>query len=59
MDFELTSEQRTFQDSVLRFARERLADGALERAHQIEYPWDVARDMAEVCLLYTSDAADE
>ena len=51
MDFELTPEQRTFQDSVLRFARERLADGALERAHAVDYPWDVARDMAQIGLL--------
>jgi alkylation response protein AidB-like acyl-CoA dehydrogenase len=51
MDFELTPEQRTFQDSVLRFARERLADGALERAHAVDYPWDVAREMAQIGLL--------
>ncbi len=51
MDFELTPEQRAFQDSVLRFARERLAAGALERAHAAEYPWDVAREMAEHGLL--------
>ncbi len=51
MDFELTPEQQTFQGSVLRFARERLAAGALERAHDPEYPWDVARQMAENGLL--------
>ena len=51
MDFELTPEQRAFQDAVLRFARERLAAGALERAHAPEYPWDVAREMAEHGLL--------
>ncbi len=51
MDFELTPEQHTFQDSVLRFARERLADGALERAHAVDYPWDVAHDMAQIGLL--------
>lgn len=51
MDFELTPEQRSFQDSVLRFARERLAQGALARAHAVDYPWDVAREMAQIGLL--------
>ncbi|MEK9776401.1 MAG: acyl-CoA dehydrogenase family protein [Quisquiliibacterium sp.] len=51
MDFELTPEQRSFQDSVLRFARERLAQGALARAHAVDYLWDVAREMAQIGLL--------
>ena len=51
MDFELSPEQQTFQDAVLRFARDRLAAGALERAHDPDYPWDVARQMAEHGLL--------
>lgn len=51
MDFELTEEQRLFQDAVASFARDNLAEGALERAHQGEYPRDVAKLMAENGLL--------
>tara|TARA_R110000772_G_scaffold232195_1_gene343498 strand:- start:88001 stop:89158 length:1158 start_codon:yes stop_codon:yes gene_type:complete len=51
MNFELTEEQRLFQDAVGAFARDHLAEGALERAHAGEYPRDVARLMAENGLL--------
>jgi alkylation response protein AidB-like acyl-CoA dehydrogenase len=51
MDFRLTSEQQDFQDSVLRFARRHLADGAVARAHEPAYPWDVAKLMAGNGLL--------
>jgi alkylation response protein AidB-like acyl-CoA dehydrogenase len=51
MDFHLAPEQTQFRDSVLRFAREELAGGALERAHASGYPWDVARRMAAQGLL--------
>lgn len=51
MDFRLTEEQGIFQDSVRAFARRHLAAGALERAHADDYPWDVARLMAEQGLL--------
>ena len=51
MNFELTEEQRAFADTVRRFARERLAAGALERAHAPGYPWEVARLLAEFGLL--------
>ena len=51
MDFELTSEQRMFADSVRGFARRALAEGALERARADGFPWDVARQMAEAGLL--------
>ena len=51
MDFHLTSEQAQFRDSVLRFARNELAAGALERAHASGYPWDVAERMAAQGLL--------
>jgi alkylation response protein AidB-like acyl-CoA dehydrogenase len=46
MDFRLTEEQRAFQDSVRRFAETHLAKGALERAHDERFPWDVAKLMA-------------
>ena len=47
MDFELSEEQRAFQDSVRRFAEANLAKGALARAHDPKFPWDVAKLMSE------------
>jgi alkylation response protein AidB-like acyl-CoA dehydrogenase len=51
MDFTLSEEQRIFQESVRSFAEKHLKDGALARAHSTDYPWDVARLMAENGLL--------
>jgi len=51
MDFRLTAEQESFRESVRRFARDKLAPGALARAHDPAYPWDVARTMAQQGLL--------
>lgn len=51
MNFELTEEQRIFQDSVRGFAERHLAEGALQRAHDAAFPRDVARLMAENGLL--------
>lgn len=51
MDFELSEEHQAFADSVSRFARDKLADGALERAHSPEYPWATAQLLAEQGLL--------
>ena len=51
MDFELSEEHQAFADSVRRFARDKLADGALARAHSAAYPWDVARMLSEQGLL--------
>src|ERR1044071_4312321 len=51
MDFRLTPEQQQFRDSVLRFSQKELAAGALQRAHEPKYPWDVAKKMAEQGLL--------
>jgi alkylation response protein AidB-like acyl-CoA dehydrogenase len=51
MNFELTSEQQTFRDAVRGFAERHLRAGALERAHNPEHPWDVAKLMAEQGLL--------
>ena len=51
MDFNLTEDQQIFADSVSRFAKAELADGALERAHDAAYPWGVARKLAEQGLL--------
>jgi alkylation response protein AidB-like acyl-CoA dehydrogenase len=46
MDFRLTEEQRAFQDSVRRFASDNLAAGAVARAHDEGFPWDIATLMA-------------
>ena len=51
MDFDLTEEQRALAASVRDFARRELAAGALERAHDPAYPWDVARKLAGQGLL--------
>ncbi|MFZ2738938.1 MAG: acyl-CoA dehydrogenase [Burkholderiaceae bacterium] len=51
MNFQLSPEQRDFQDSVLRFANKHLRSGALARAHDPAYPHDVARLMAQQGLL--------
>jgi alkylation response protein AidB-like acyl-CoA dehydrogenase len=59
MNFELTEEQRLFQDAVRAFARDNLAEGALERAHQGEYPRDVAKLMAENGLLGITIAEED
>jgi alkylation response protein AidB-like acyl-CoA dehydrogenase len=51
MNFELSEEHRAFVDSVRRFAQDKLAPGALQRAHFSGYPWDVAGMLAEQGLL--------
>ena len=51
MDFQLTSEQEQFRSSILAFSKKHLAAGARERAHAAQYPWDVARLMAQQGLL--------
>jgi hypothetical protein len=51
MNFELSEEHQAFADSVARFARDKLAAGALERAHSPHFPWDTAQLLAEQGLL--------
>ena len=51
MNFQLTEDQKTFQDSVRKFAERHLRAGARARAHAVEYPWDVAKLMADNGLL--------
>ena len=51
MQFDLNEEQTMFRDAVAAFAQRHLATGALERAHSDDYPWDVARMMAEQGLI--------
>ena len=51
MNFQLSEDQRTFRDSVLKFSEKHLRAGARDRAHAVEYPWDVAKLMAANGLL--------
>lgn len=51
MNFELTEGQNLFAESVRRFAEDKLADGALQRAHKPGFPFDVAELMAKQGLL--------
>lgn len=51
MDFHLTPEQEQFRDAVRGFAERHLRDGALQRAHQEEHPWEVGKLMAEQGLM--------
>lgn len=46
MDFTLNSEQQAFQDAVRNFATKTLAKDALARAHEDDFPADIARQMA-------------
>ncbi|MBS7789572.1 acyl-CoA/acyl-ACP dehydrogenase [Roseococcus sp. SDR] len=47
MNFELNEEQSAFQQVVRGFAERHLAKGAVERAHTVGFPWDVAKLMAD------------
>ncbi len=59
MDFELTGEEKAFADSVRRFAQAKLKEGALKRAHDPSYPFDIARMLAEQGLIgITVEEAD-
>ncbi|EQB14303.1 acyl-CoA dehydrogenase family protein [Novosphingobium lindaniclasticum] len=59
MNFELTEEQAMFRDSVAGFGARYLKDGALERAHCDDYPWDVAERMAEAGLIGITTPAED
>lgn len=51
MNFNLTPEQEAFGDAVRGFARANLAEGALERAHDPDYSFPLARQLAAQGLL--------
>jgi alkylation response protein AidB-like acyl-CoA dehydrogenase len=51
MNFDFTEEQKLFAEQVRRFARAHLAAGALKRAHDPRFPFDVAQLMAKHGLL--------
>ena len=51
MDFSLAEHQQQFASAVRRWADDKLAPGALARAHDPRFPFDVARMAAEQGLL--------
>lgn len=51
MDFQLAEDDQTFADSISRFAQDKLAAGALDRAHSPKYPWETAQMLARQGLL--------
>src|SRR6516225_8739005 len=51
MNFDFTDGQRLFAESVRRFAETHLAEGALRRAHDPRFPYDVAQLMAKQGLM--------
>ncbi|MQA12268.1 MAG: acyl-CoA dehydrogenase [Pseudonocardiaceae bacterium] len=51
MDFRLAEDQVALRDSVEAFARDKLAPGAMARAHAPEYPWEVAQQLARQGLI--------
>lgn len=59
MNFELSEEHQAFADSVSRFAKDKLAAGALARAHATEHPWEAGRLLAEQGLLGIAFAEED
>src|SRR6202162_4640440 len=51
MNFEFTDEQKLFAEQVRRFAQPQLAEGALKRAHEAAFPFDVAGLMSQQGLM--------
>ncbi len=51
MNFDFTEEQAILRDSVRGWAERELRAGALQRAHDTSYPWEVAEAMARQGLL--------
>src|SRR5215475_6772026 len=59
MNFEFTEEQKLFAESVRKFARAELAPGALKRAHDPRFPFDVAKRMHAQGLMDAVIAIEE
>jgi len=51
MNFDFTDEQKLFAEQVRRFAQDHLAAGALKRAHDPRFPYDVAQLMTKQGLM--------
>jgi alkylation response protein AidB-like acyl-CoA dehydrogenase len=51
MNFEFTEEHKQFAEAVHKFAEANFADGALKRAHNPRFPFDVAQAMSRQGLM--------
>ena len=51
MNFDFTEEQKLFAEAVHKFAQAHLAAGALKRAHDPRFPFDVAKLMSDQGLM--------
>jgi alkylation response protein AidB-like acyl-CoA dehydrogenase len=51
MNFDFTEEQKLFAEAVHKFAQAQLAAGALKRAHDPRFPFDVAKLMSDQGLM--------
>ena len=51
MNFNLSEEHQSYADAIARFAQDKLAPGALARAHASSYPWETAQLLAQQGLL--------
>jgi alkylation response protein AidB-like acyl-CoA dehydrogenase len=59
MNFEFTPEQKLFAEQVRRFAQSELASGALKRAHDPRFPFDVAKHMSAQGLMGITLSAED
>jgi alkylation response protein AidB-like acyl-CoA dehydrogenase len=59
MNFEFTPEQKLFAEQVRRFAQAELAPGALARAHDPRFPFDVAKRMSRQSLMGITLSAED
>jgi alkylation response protein AidB-like acyl-CoA dehydrogenase len=55
----LTPDQAELSYAVRRFAEGELADGALERAHSSDYPWDVAEKLSAMGMIGITISEDD
>jgi len=55
----LTPDQAELSYAVRRFAEEELADGALERAHSSDYPWNVAEKLSAMGMIGITISEDD
>jgi alkylation response protein AidB-like acyl-CoA dehydrogenase len=59
MNFDFTPEQKLFAEQVRRFAQNELAAGALARAHDPRFPFDVAKKMSAQSLMGITLATED
>src|SRR5215472_18839490 len=59
MNFDFTEEQKLLADSVRRFVQAKLSEGALARAHNPRFPFDVAKKMSAQGLMGITIPAED